>query len=63
MNEKKPETVINEWCAFHLDETASRWPAGGGVHEGARVAPNGFIYAGDGIVAALTKAGYRIVSA
>lgn len=66
MGKQKPETVINDWCSFHLDDTTSRWPAHDDtgptwMHEGVRVGGNGFVYAGDGIVAALAKAGYKIV--
>lgn len=61
MGKKLPETVINDWCEFHLDALTSRWPASSSAHKGAKVSRNGFVYAGDGIRAALEKADYAII--
>lgn len=61
MPDETPEDIIGNWCEFHLDETVSRWPAGGWMHEGVPAHPSGLVYAGEGIVAALKKAGYKIV--
>lgn len=61
MGKKSPETTINDWCSFHLDDSVSRWPADSQLHQDAKIARNGFVYAGDGIRAALAKARYAIV--
>jgi len=62
VSDQKPAEVIQNWCEFHLDEGVSRWPGDADdLHGGARVAGNGLVYAGDGIINALAKAGYKIV--
>lgn len=63
MTNKEPREIITDWCEFHLDEVISRWPASSSTHRDARVASNGYVYAGDGIIAALAVAGYKIVPA
>lgn len=51
---KQVYSVIQRWCEFHLDEGTSRW-------DRPKDDPHGFVYAGDGIQAALKEAGFKIV--